>query len=71
MVKNVHTSLELVNKVQENLSPGNIRDKVISFIPECVNKISSSMSMNKVAIVLGVQNPEPGTSTGMQTSRKS
>ena len=31
MVKNaVNTGLEVVNKVQENLSPSNIQDKVVS-----------------------------------------
>ena len=40
MAKNVvNTGLEVVNKVQENLSPSNISDKVVSFIPECVSNI--------------------------------
>ena len=39
LVKNVvSTSLEVVNKVQENLSLGNFQDKVVSFIPKCITK---------------------------------
>ena len=72
LIKNVvSTSLEVVNKVQENLSSGNFRDKVVSFIPECVSNLTSSLNKKKVATVMGMQNPEPCTSTGVQTSRKS
>ena len=72
MVKNIfQTGFQVANKVQENLSASNIQDKVISFISECVNKISTSLNKKKVAVVMGMQNPEPCTSTGVQTSRKS
>ena len=72
MVKNVvQTGFQVANKVQENLSASNIWDKVISFIPECVNKISTTLNKKKVAAIMGMQNPEPYTSTGVQTSRKS
>ena len=72
MVKNfVQTGFQVANKVQENLSASNIQDKVISFIPECVNKISTTLNKKKAAAVMGMQNPEPCTSTGVQTSRKS
>ena len=72
MVKNVvQTGFQVVNKVQGNLSASNIQDKVISFIPECVNKIPTTLNKKKVAAVMGMQNPEPCTSTGVQTSRKS
>ena len=36
-------------------------------IPECVNEISGTVNKKKVVTVLGMQNPEPSTST----SRKS
>ena len=39
----VSTSLKVVNKVQENLSPGNFQDKVVSFIPECVSNLTSTL----------------------------
>ena len=69
MVKNVvQTGFQVANKVQENLSASNIQDKVISFIPECVNKISTTLNKKKVAAVMGMQNSEP---CGVQTSRKS
>ena len=72
MVENVvQTGLQVANKVQENLSASNIRDKVISFIPECVNKTSTTLNKKKEAAVMGMQNSEPCTSTGVQTSRKS
>ena len=44
---------------------------MISFIPECVNKISTTLNKKKVAAVVGMQNPGPCTSTGVQTARKS
>ena len=72
MVKNVvNTGLEVVNKVQENLSPSDIRDKVVSFISECVSNLTGTLNKKKVAAVMSMQNPEPCTSTGVQTSRKS
>ena len=72
MVKNVvQTGFEVAIKVQENLSTSNIWDKVISFIPECANKISTTLNKKKVAAVMGMQNPGLCTSTGVQKSRKS
>ena len=72
MVKNVvNMGLEVLNKVQENLSPSNSQDKVVSFIPECVSTLTCTLNKKKVTAVMGVQNPEPCTSTGAQTSRKS
>ena len=48
MLKNVvQTSFQVANKVQENLSASNIPDKVLSFIPECVNKISTTLNKKK------------------------
>ena len=72
LVKNVvSTSLEVVNKVQENMSSANFQDKVVSFIPECVSNLTSTLNKKKVATVIGMQKPEPCTSSGVQTSRKS
>ena len=72
MLKNVvQTGFQVANKVQENLSANNIQDKVISFIQECVNKISTTLNKKKVTAVMGMQNPEPCTSAGVQISRKS
>ena len=72
MVKNaVNMGLEVVSKVQENLSPSSMQDKVVSFIPECVSNLTGTLNEKKVAAVMGMQNPEPCTSTGVQTSRKS
>ena len=72
IVKNVvHTDLEVVNKVQENLSASNIRDKVVSYIPECVSNLTSTLNKKKVVVVMGMQNTEPCTSTGVPSSRKS
>ena len=72
MVKNVvYSGLEVVNKVQENLSPSNIQNKVVSFIPECVSNLTGTLNKKKMAAVMGMQNPEPCTSTGVLTSRKS
>ena len=57
MVTNVdQTGLQVVNKVQENLSACNVQDKVVSFIPECVNKIPNTLNKKKVATVVGMQN---------------
>ena len=67
----VSTSLEVVNKVQEKLSPGNFWDKVVSFIPECVSNLTSTLNKKKVATVMGMQKPEPCTSTEVQMSGKS
>ena len=72
IVKNVvHTGLEVVNKVQENLSASNIQDKVVSYILECVGNLTSTLNKKKVAAVMGMQNTEPCTSTGVPSSRKS
>ena len=71
MLKNVvQTGFQVADKMQENLSASNIQDKVISFIPECVNKISTTLNKKKVAAGMGMQNSEPCTSTRVQTSRK-
>ena len=72
IVKNVvHTGLEVVNKVQENLSASNIQDKVVSYIPECVSNLTSTLNKKKVVAVMGVQNTETCTSTGVPSCRKS
>ena len=45
LVKNVvQRGFQVANKVQDNLSASNILHKVISFIPECVNKISTTLN---------------------------
>ena len=36
---------------------------MVFFIPECVNEISGTVNKKKVVTVLGMQNPEPSTST--------
>ena len=43
---------------------------MVSFIPECVSNLTGTLNKKKVAAVMGMQNPEPCTSTGVQTSRK-
>ena len=53
------------------MSPSNIQDKVVSFIPECVSNLTGTLNEKKVAEIMGTQNPESCTSTGLQTSRKS
>ena len=44
---------------------------MVSFIPECVSNLTGTLNKKNVAAVIGMQNPEPCTSTGVQTSRKS
>ena len=44
---------------------------MVSLIPECVSNLTSTLNKKKVATVMGMQNPEPCTSTGVQTYRKS
>ena len=43
---------------------------MVSYIPECVSNLTGTLNKKKVAAV-GMQNLEPCTSTGVQTSRKS
>ena len=44
---------------------------MVSFIPECVGNLTGTLNKKKVTAVMGMQNAEPCTSTGVQTSRKS
>ena len=44
---------------------------MVSFIPKCVSNLTGTLNKKKVASVVGMQNPEPCTSTGVQTLRKS
>ena len=44
---------------------------MVSFIPVCFSNLTGTLNKKKVAAVMEMQNPEPCTSTGVQTSRKS
>ena len=45
-----------------------LQDKVVLSIPECVNEISGTVNKKKVMTVLGMQNPEPSTSTSSKST---
>ena len=44
---------------------------MVSYIPECVSNLTSTLNKKKVVAVMAMQNTEPCTSTGVSSSRKS